>query len=123
MAMMVRLKVKAPMGESIPVIRDALFYPISNPGVVPPEFTKKVDPIFPEKAKEQGSKGRVVLEVVAGADGKMRDVAVIKVEGDRDVGFQDAATQAVMQWEFKPATLDGKPVDVLLNMHIDFRLN
>jgi hypothetical protein len=33
-----------------------------------------------------------------------------------------ALAAASRQWQFAPATLDGKPVDVVLNLAINFKL-
>jgi outer membrane biosynthesis protein TonB len=34
----------------------------------------------------------------------------------------DQAVEAVKQWKFKPATLNGEPVDVLFNLTVNFTL-
>lgn len=97
-------------------------YKLDEEGVSKPEFTKKVEPIFPEEAKKKRLKAKVIIEAIAGADGEWKDIHVIKVVGDENAGFQQAATDAVAQWEFKPATVDGKPVNVAITLNIQFSL-
>lgn len=90
-----------------------------GPGMKPPQVTKRGPPprYTPEamKAKIQGT---VILEVVVGADGKVRDVRVV-----RSLPMLDGeAIAAAKQWEFTPMIVDGKPVPVLMLLEQDFNL-
>jgi TonB family protein len=60
-----------------------------------------------------------VLEVAISETGAVENVAVIKSLAP---GLDMAAVNAVRQWKFKPATRDGKPVPVLFNLTINFKL-
>jgi TonB family protein len=98
---------------------------LSAPGAVhvggdvkAPVAIKRVEPIYPNAAREARIIGFVVLEVLIDKTGAVTDVAVIK-----DVpGLSDAAIDAVRQWIFQPATKNGEPVDVIFHLTISFRL-
>ena len=47
----------------------------------------------------------------------------VKVVRSSDRRFEQKAIDAVKQWEFAPATKDGKPVAVQMNVDIDFRMH
>ena len=62
--------------------------------------------------------GTVRLRVYVGEDGAVRDVKVLS--GDRTLA--DAAVQAVRQWRYEPMLVDDKPVSVITNVTVEFRL-
>ena len=85
----------------------------------PPTQTKKVNPVYPLAAQLERVQGAVVLEAIIGADGKVRDVRVL-----RSVPFLDqAAVAAVRQWEYEPAQRDGKPTPVVMTVTTTFRMD
>ena len=42
---------------------------------------------------------------------------------DDQYGLDASALEAAAQWEFEPGTLDGKPVAVLMELRLQFRLH
>lgn len=86
-----------------------------------PVAIKKVDPIYPPMALSTGLAGTVVIRVLVYKDGSVKDVRVVKPSGS-SVGFEEAAVQAVMQWVFKPAIQNQKPISVWMNIPIVFGL-
>jgi TonB family protein len=54
-----------------------------------------------------------------GPDGRPRD---IKVSRQLGMGLDQKAIEAVRMWRFEPATKDGKPVAVQINVEVNFRL-
>ena len=40
-----------------------------------------------------------------------------------DTAVISGAVDAIKQWRFEPGTVDGKPVPVILNLTINFRLS
>lgn len=89
--------------------------------VVKPVLIKRVDPVYPDLARKAHIEGMVVVEAVISKSGKVVDARVIKSMGKS--GLDEAAIDAVMQWEFTPATLNGIPVDVYMNLTVIFKLN
>ncbi len=79
-------------------------------------------PEYPEAARKAGVQGRVLLEVLVKADGSATGVVVREgIPGHPEL--DRAAVDAVMKWEFKPATSEGVPVDMAVIVPIEFRLD
>jgi TonB family protein len=79
-------------------------------GVTLPTVVKEVH------ATELGG-GTVVMDCVVRSDGSVGDVTVTQSAEKR---LDDAAVQALKQWQFKPGTKDGKPVDVQVSIQMKF---
>ncbi len=90
---------------------------IGQSGVQPPVATKEVPPTYPEIARSAKVKGSVECEILVGADGKVADARVV-----RSIPLLDqAALDAVRQWQFRPGTIDGKPVPVIMTVPVEFK--
>ncbi len=87
--------------------------------VLPPVKIHAPPPRYTEIARKARIQGLVILEAVIDATGKVTDVRLIK---GLPMGLEQAAIEAVRQWRFEPATLNGKPVAVLYNLTINFTL-
>jgi TonB family protein len=85
-----------------------------------PRVVHRVNPVYPEAARHERISGIVILEVLIGKDGRVKDTAVLKGLPD---GLSEAALAAVKQWEFEPATLNGQPVDVIFNLTTNFKID
>lgn len=84
----------------------------------PPAPTKRVEAVYPEQAKAGKIQGSVLVEIVIGTDGK-----VIHTDVKKSVpGLDQAAVNAVRQWEFKPTIFNGRPAEVVTNVTINFAL-
>lgn len=88
-------------------------------GVSAPKKIYDPDPEYSEEARKAKYQGTCVLYVVVGPDGKPRDIRVQRTLG---LGLDEKAIEAVKTWRFEPATKDGKPVSVAINIEVDFRL-
>jgi TonB family protein len=87
-------------------------------GIRQPQKIKDVRPQYPPEAQQAGVKGVVILEVVVGADGKVTSANVL-----RSIPLLDqAAIDAVRQWEFTPTVLNGVAVPVIMTVTVDFNL-
>lgn len=84
----------------------------------PPAKVKDVKPVYPEAAKSAKVQGVVILEAVIGADGKVVDAKVLRSVPALD----QAALDAVKQWEFTPSLLNGKPMPVVMTVTVNFKL-
>jgi TonB family protein len=87
--------------------------------VTAPTIISKVDPQYSEAARAARVQGTVVLAAVIGADGVPRIVRVVRSLG---YGLDEAAIAALERWRFKPGMKDGVPVDVSLNVEVNFNL-
>jgi TonB family protein len=88
-------------------------------GIEPPRLLREVKADYTEEARRAGIAGDVVLEIVVRRDGTVADVKILKgLSG----GLSDRAVQAVRQWRFAPATRQGTPVDVIVEVAVEFKL-
>src|SRR3954470_3600909 len=85
-----------------------------------PVAIEKVEPVYTEEARKARISGIVIVEAIIGRDGIVKNVSVHK---PLPFGLDQAAVDAVKQWKFKPGTLAGKPVDVIFNLTVNFRLD
>lgn len=84
----------------------------------PPTKTRHVNPMYPAAAQSAKVQGVVILETRIGTDGKVTDARVL-----RSVPLLDqAAIDAVMQWEFTPTRVNGEAVPVLMTVTVQFTL-
>jgi TonB family protein len=83
-----------------------------------PTKIKDVMPVYPAAAKSAGVQGAVIIEAMIGADGKVQDAKVLRSVSTLD----QAALDAVRQWEFTPTRLNGVPVPVVMTVTVNFKL-
>ena len=93
-------------------------YAVGN-GVTAPKAVYIPDPQYTESARKKKIKGTVIIAMIVTAEGKVRELKVIK---SLDPGLDEQAVAAVSTWRFEPATKDGKPVAVHLPVQVTFRL-
>jgi protein TonB len=88
-------------------------------GIQPPTLQREVKPEYSEEARRRSVEGDVVLEIVVRRDGSVGDVRILRGLGH---GLDERAVQAVKQWRFGPARRFGTPVDVLVEVAVEFKL-
>lgn len=88
-------------------------------GISPPQLLNEVKPDYSEEGRRRSIEGDVVLEVVVRADGRVGAVRILQGLGS---GLDARAVDAVRQWTFSPARRFGAPVDVLVEVAVEFRL-
>lgn len=88
-------------------------------GITPPSLLQEVRPDYTDDARRMGIEGEVVLEIVVRRDGSVGEVKVLS--GLRG-GLDRRAMDAVRQWRFSPARRYGTPVDVLVEVAVEFKL-
>ncbi len=76
-------------------------------------------PQYTEIARKARIQGVVIVQAIVTKEGHVQDVKVLK---GLPMGLDNAAAEAVKKWKFKPATLNGKPVDVYYNLTVNFTL-
>ena len=83
-----------------------------------PRKLKHVAPEYPDLARQARVTGMVIVEAVIGADGRVRDISVL-----RSIPMLDeAAVAAVKQWVYAPTLLNGVPVPVIMTITLRFSL-
>ena len=88
-------------------------------GIVAPRLLHEERPVYTEEARQQGVEGDVLIELVVRSDGSVGNVRLLQRLGH---GLDERALQAVQQWRFAPAERLGTPVDVLVEVAVEFRL-
>jgi len=84
-----------------------------------PTKTKHVNPQYPPIAQSARVQGVVIIEAVIGPNGKVQDARVL-----RSIPLLDqAALDAVKQWEFTPTLLNNVPVPVIMTVTVQFTLS
>ena len=86
--------------------------------VKPPKLIKKVDPVYPEEARQAKVEGVVILECTTDAYGSVTNVKVLRSVPALD----QAAIDAVKQWVYEPMIIDGKPRGVIFTVTVRFQL-
>jgi len=85
--------------------------------IEPPIKMNDVKPVYPAIAKNAGVSGAVVIEATIGPDGKVIDAKVL-----RSIPLLDqAALDAVRQWEYRPKIVNGVAVPVIMTVTINFK--
>jgi TonB family protein len=88
-------------------------------GIQAPRLLKEVRADYTEDARQRGVSGEVVLEIVVRRDGSVGDIRILQGLAG---GLNDRAIQAVRQWKFSPAQRQGVPVDVIVEVSVEFKL-
>lgn len=88
-------------------------------GIAPPRLLSEVKADDTEDARRRAVSGDVVLEIVVRRDGSIGEVTILQGLPN---GLNDRAVQAVCQWTFAPAQRQGAPVDVIVEVAVEFTL-
>ena len=79
---------------------------------------KRVQPVYPQQARQLRLQGPVQLEANIGKDGSITKIK--QISGDAVLGR--AALDAVRQWKYKPYYLNGEPVEIQTQITVNFKL-
>ena len=77
---------------------------------------KKVPPVYPLEAKVARVQGTVVLSATIAKTGAVSEVNVVS----GPPLLQSAAVDAVRQWQYKPYSVNGEPVEVETTIEVAF---
>jgi TonB family protein len=88
-------------------------------GISPPTLQREVKALYTDEARRRVIEGDVVLEIVVRRDGSVGNVRVLHTLA---AGLEQKAIDAVRQWRFGPATRQGVPVDVVVEVSVGFTL-
>jgi len=84
-----------------------------------PRLIKKVEPVYPEIARQAGVEGIVICEAETDSNGRVARIKVL-----RSIPLLDqAAVDAVKQWIYEPKIIDGEPRGVVFTVTVTFNLN
>jgi hypothetical protein len=80
---------------------------------------KKVAPGYPKEARAHGIQGKVSFNAVIDKQGKIKSLFLLS----GPLVLYESARDAVLLWEYKPTQLDGRPVEVLTKLDVNYVLN
>ena len=81
-------------------------------------IVKRVQPVYPEQARQMRVEGKVELQANISKSGSITGVK--QLSGDPLLGR--AATDAVRQWKYKPYFLNGEPIEIQTQITVIFKL-
>jgi len=84
---------------------------------LPPRILEATPAPYPESARARGVEGRVVLMVLVRRDGSVGDASVSQ---GLDPSLDEIALHTVKEWKFVPALRNGKTVEVVLQVEVEF---
>jgi periplasmic protein TonB len=84
-----------------------------------PRVISRVPPVYPEEARAARISGVVKLQALIDPAGNVVETKILE---DLPHGLGEAAAAAVRQWKFEPLISEGKPIPVLLELYINFKL-
>lgn len=87
--------------------------------VLPPKLIHVVEPQFNPKSEEVYVSGTIKIQIVITKNGGVKNPKVLAGKNERQ---DKAATDAVLQWRFKPASREGEPVSVRATVEVNFHL-
>lgn len=83
-----------------------------------PMQVRKVNPVYPPIAMSSRVQGVVILEVIIDGFGRVAEARIL-----RSIPLLDqAAIDAVRQWEYMPTLLNGVPTPVIMTVTVQFSL-
>lgn len=80
---------------------------------------EKPEPVYTESARRSAVTGTVVLRAVFAADGTIRHILVLS---GLPQGLTEQAINAARRIKFVPATIDGRPVSMFIQLEYNFNL-
>lgn len=84
------------------------------------QYLNAFQPPYPPGKQRLGEEGVVVVRVLVGPDGRVKQVE--PVDAPDEAFYKVTAQQAFRKWRFKPATRDGVPVEGWRTMTVRFEL-
>jgi TonB family protein len=87
-------------------------------GFAPPEFINRVKPEYTDAADRADITATVEALAVFRADGSVGEIQITRWAG---FGLDEAATRAIRQLQFKPASRQGRPISVRATVRYNFR--
>jgi len=94
-------------------------YHVGKDGTLAPRATYTPEPEYSEQARHAKYQGTVVLNIVIDKAGKL---SRIRLERPLGLGLDENAMEGVKRWRFNPATRNGQPVAVEMNIEVSFNL-
>jgi TonB family protein len=88
--------------------------------VSPPQVVSKKEPEYTPEALAARREGAAMIVLVVTSDGLPSDVH--EISQPLGYGLDEKAVEAAQQWRFRPGEKNGRPVDVIVQIELNFHL-
>lgn len=92
---------------------------IGRDRIAAPQVISEAPARYTAEAMRNRLQGKVRVRAIVEPDGTVSNVEVIE-SLDKQYGLDEQAVDSVKQWRFKPGTLDGNPIRVMVNIDVTF---
>ena len=84
-------------------------------------LTSNPTPDYPAAALNAGVEGDVIVRLQVDANGRVSHASVVGHEGGVDPALDQAAIAALQHWRFQPAMRDGRAINSVVQVPVEFR--
>lgn len=84
-----------------------------------PKATFTPEPKFTDIARYEKFQGTLLVDLIVGTDGAAHRIRLVRPLG---LGLDESARSMIQTWRFEPATKNGQPVAVEMNVEVAFNL-
>jgi TonB family protein len=111
----------SPMDRALTPPQDAKFVKVDREqlaaDIAAGLLVKKVGPVYPQDARDVHAQGKVVLQVIIGIDGRVRDLQLLSAPS---ASLASSAFWSVLQWQYKPYIRNGEPAEVETTVDVPY---
>lgn len=94
--------------------------PVRIEAQVDPRYAGDLQPPYPPSEESAQREGVVRVRITIGADGRVK--AVARLSATSDAFWRATERHALARWRFRPATVDGRPIESSKVMNLYFRI-
>lgn len=95
--------------------------PVRVDAAFDPRFAGALQPPYPVAEQREGNEGSVRIRVTIGATGRV--LAASRLSATSEAFWRATQRQALSRWRFRPASVDGRPVEGSKDLTVHFRLD
>jgi len=107
-------------GGPVTIVDPPVATPVLVEARVDPRYAADLQPAYPAGERRAENEGRVVIKVLIGTDGRVKQA--VRVSATSDAFWRATEERAFAKWRFRPATRDGVPVEGWRTMTLRFEL-
>lgn len=114
--------------ESAPVVMPAAMPVPAHLPKAAPRLSMDAEPVagnplpkYPGDVLDAGIEGDVIARLQIDSSGRVNDVLIVSHQGQQDPRLDQAAVDALLQWQFQPALREGEPIASVVQVPIEFR--
>lgn len=112
--------VPAPPAPRVELARVELPPSVRIAAEMDPRYAGDLQPPYPPSMERAQRGGSVRVRVTIGTDGRVK--AVERISATHDAFWEATERHALARWRFRPATLDGRPIESSKTMNVTFRI-